>query len=60
MTKNKQIMLNGAANALYQLTDCLFALQAGKTRTPMDINRTSMGIMLCAAKIKRLIKEENN
>jgi hypothetical protein len=58
MTKNKQVMLNGAANALYQLTDCMLALQAGKKREPMDINRTSMGILLCAAKIKRLIKEE--
>jgi hypothetical protein len=58
LTKDRDVMLEGATNALYQLTDCLMNLQAGKERDGMTVNRVNLGICLCGAKIKRLLREE--
>lgn len=58
LTKDRAVMLEAATNALYQLTDCLMELELGRNREGMNINRANLGICLCSAKIKRLLREE--
>jgi hypothetical protein len=57
-TKDRDVMLRAATDALYQLTDCLMNLTEGKKRDGMTINKANLGICLCSAKIKRLLLEE--